>query len=102
MPRQSYEIHLLMLHGGTPVDQEARAKLASALGDGASVGEADELGVIAVTLEAAHLDDALTTVWDGVAASGTDDHLVFLEHPELPQHWRSRSAVPGQLPGGLG
>jgi hypothetical protein len=100
--RQRYEIGLLMLHGGTPVDQQARAKLAAALGDGAVVGPADELGVFTVALEASHLDDALTTVWDAVAASGTDDHLVFLEHPELPQHWRSRSAVPGALPGGLG
>ena len=100
--RQRYEINLLMLHGGTPVDQQAREKLAAALGDGAEVGAADEVGAFAVALEASHLDDALTTVWDGVAASGTDDHLVFLEHPELPEHWRSRSAVPGQLPGGLG
>jgi hypothetical protein len=33
-------------------------------------------------------------VWDAVAASGTDDHVVFLEHPELPEHWRSRSGRP--------
>jgi len=100
--RQRYEIHLIMLHGGTPVDQQAREKLASALGEGATVGEADDVGTFAVTLEASHLDDALTTVWDAVAASGTDDHLVFLEHPELPEHWRSRSLPPGHLPGGLG
>ncbi|MCW2994655.1 MAG: hypothetical protein JWQ18_2150 [Conexibacter sp.] len=100
--RKSYEIHLIMLHGVTPVAQEARQKLASALGDGASVSEADEIGTFAVTLEASHLDDALTTVWDAVALSGTDDHLVFLEHPELPEHWRSRSLPPGHLPGGLG
>ena len=36
----------------------------------------------------------LTRVWDAVAASGTDDHLVFLEHPELPEHWRPRSGRP--------
>jgi hypothetical protein len=100
--RQRYEIHLLMLHGGTPVDQQAREKLAAVLPEGAEAGAADELGVFAVALEASHLDDALTTVWDAVAASGTDDHLVFLEHPELPENWRSRSAVPGALPGGLG
>jgi hypothetical protein len=35
-----------------------------------------------------------------VAASGTDDHLLFLEHPELPEHWRSKSGG-GGLPGSL-
>ena len=33
-------------------------------------------------------------MWDGVAASGTDDHVVFLEHSELPEHWRPRSGRP--------
>jgi len=100
--RRRYEISLIMLHGGTPVEHQAREQLAAALGDSAEVGPGDEVGAFTVALEASHLDDALTTVWDGVAASGTDDHLFFLEHPELPEHWRSRSAVPGQLPGGLG
>jgi hypothetical protein len=45
-------------------------------------------------LEADDLEDALTRVWDAVAASGTDDHIVFLEHPELPEHWRHRSGRP--------
>jgi hypothetical protein len=31
-------------------------------------------------------------VWDAVAASGTDDHIVFVEHADLPEHWRHRSA----------
>jgi hypothetical protein len=35
-------------------------------------------------------------VWDAVAASGTDDHVVFLEHPDLPEHWRERSGGPGR------
>jgi hypothetical protein len=29
-----------------------------------------------------------------VAASGTDDHIVFLEHPDLPEHWRRYSGSP--------
>jgi hypothetical protein len=33
-------------------------------------------------------------VWNAVAASGTDDHVVFLEHPDLPEHWRHRSQPP--------
>ena len=29
-----------------------------------------------------------------MTASGTDDHIVFLAHPDLPEHWRPRSARP--------
>jgi hypothetical protein len=98
----SFEIGLLQQHGGTPRDDEARAALADALPDDeATVGAADEDGAFAVTVEADDLDAALTLVWDAVAASGTDDHLLFLEHADLPEHWRSRSAAPGDLPGSL-
>jgi hypothetical protein len=85
---------MLMLYYGTPRDQEAREQLAAALPDG-QVGATDDVGVFDVTLEAENLDDALLRVWDAVAASGTDDHVVFLEHPELPEHWRARSGRPG-------
>src|ERR671929_63260 len=37
-------------------------------------------------------DDPLNRVWDAVAASGADDHIAFLEHPSLPEHWRHRAA----------
>ncbi len=85
-----------MLHFDSPRDQEARAQLAAALPPDAEVGEADEeTGVFDITLEAEDLEDALTRVWDAVAESGTDDHIVFLEHPELPEHWRPRSGRPG-------
>jgi hypothetical protein len=85
---------MLLLHPGTPRDGEARAALATALPE-AEVGEPDELGVFEVALNAEDQEDALTRVWDAVAASGTDDHIVFLEHPELPQHWRRFSGKPG-------
>jgi hypothetical protein len=91
---QPFTISMLMLHSGTARDQEAREQLASVLPD-AQVGVMDEVGVFDVTLEAANLEEALLRVWDAVAASGTDDHLVFLEHPELPEHWRPRSGRPG-------
>ena len=86
-------VAMLLLHPGTPRDQSARAELAAAL-PGATVGEADDTGVFEIELEADDLDDALLRVWDAVAASGTDDHLVFLEHPDLPEHWRDRSGSP--------
>ena len=84
---------MLLLHPGTPRDQEARRQLAAAL-PGAKVGEPDDVGVFEVVLEADDREDALSRVWDAVAASGTDDHIVFLEHPELPEHWRHRSGRP--------
>jgi hypothetical protein len=31
-----------------------------------------------------------------VAAAGVDDHIVFLEHPDLPEHWMTRSAGPNR------
>ena len=45
-------------------------------------------------MDADDYEQALNIVWDAVAASGTDDHIVFLEHPDLPGHWRARSGRP--------
>jgi hypothetical protein len=87
-------VAMLMLHFGTPRDQESRAQLAAVLPDG-EVGEPDEIGVFEVALDADDREQALQRVWDAVAASGTDDHIVFLEHPDLPQHWRRFSGRPG-------
>jgi hypothetical protein len=86
-------VTMLMLHYGTPRDQQARAELAAALPE-AKVGEPDEVGVFEIVLEADDLENALLRVWDAVAASGTDDHIVFLEHPDLPEHWRHVSGRP--------
>ena len=91
MGRQTVE--MLMLHSGTPRDQEAREQLAAAL-PGTSVSEPDDVGVFEVVLEADDWEDAVGRVWDAVAASGTDDHIVFLEHPDLPEHWRLASGRP--------
>jgi hypothetical protein len=90
---QRFTISMLMLHYGTPRDQEAREQLAAALPD-AEVAAPDDVGVFDVTLEATDLEDALLRVWNAIAASGTDDHILFLEHPELPEHWRPRSGRP--------
>jgi hypothetical protein len=90
---QPYAIAMLMLHDGSPRDLQARAQLAAVLPD-ATVTEPDEVGEFEVVVEADDLEDALTRVWDAVAASGTDDHIVFFEHPELPEHWRHRSGRP--------
>ena len=88
------KIGMLLLHGDTPRDLEAHEQPAEALPD-ATVGPPDELGVFEIELDTDDQEDALTQVWDAVAASGTDDHVLFLEHPELPEHWRERSGSPG-------
>jgi hypothetical protein len=90
----SFAIDMLLVHGDTPRDEKAREELAAALPD-AEVGAPDDLGVFEITVDADDLEGALARVWDAVAASGTDDHLLFLEHPELPEHWRPRSGRPG-------
>jgi hypothetical protein len=89
----TYEIGMFLMHFGTPRDQEARAELAAALPEG-KVGEPDDVGVFEIELEAEDQEDALQKVWNAVAASGTDDHIVFLEHPSLPEHWRRVSGGP--------
>jgi hypothetical protein len=93
---ERHVVTMLMLHYGSPRDQEARAQLAAALPDDAEVGEPDDVGSCDITLDAEDLDNALERVWDAVAASGTDDHIVFLEHPNLPEHWRLRSGRPDE------
>jgi hypothetical protein len=87
-------VGMLELHGDTPRDEKAREQLAAAL-DGAEVTEPDEVGVFEVRLEATDQEDALLKVWDAVAAAGVDDHIAFLEHPELPEHWRHLSKPSG-------
>ena len=90
----AHRIGMLTLHPGTPRDEEARGQLAAAL-PGATVSEADETGVFEIELDAGDQEQALERIWDAIAASGTDDHVIFLEHPELPEHWRDRSGRPG-------
>ena len=87
-------IGMLLLHPGTPRDAEAREALADALGD-AEITDPDELGVFEVSVDEDDEEAALNRVWDAVAASGTDDHIVFLEHPDLPEHWQARAGSPG-------
>jgi hypothetical protein len=84
---------MLMMHYGTPRDQQAWNELAAAL-PGAELTPADELGVFEVTLKAEDREAALLRIWDGVALSGTDDHLLFLEHPDNAEHWREHSGTP--------
>jgi hypothetical protein len=85
-------IGMLVLDRGVAA-KDARRRLAAAL-PGAEISEPDEVGVFEVTLDAESQEDALQRVWDGVAAAGADDHVAFLEHPALPEHWRHRAKAP--------
>ena len=85
-----YSIGLVCLDRGAHCD-EARSRFVAAL-DGASATEPDETGTFEVSIACASQEDALNRVWDAVAASGADDHIAFLEHPSLPEHWRHRAA----------
>jgi hypothetical protein len=72
---------------GGPHGEEVRAALLQALGEPPAT-EPDETGTFEVTVEADAIDDALLAVWNALAASGADDHILFIEHPDLPEHWR--------------
>jgi hypothetical protein len=85
-----YSIGLVCLDRGAH-GEEARSRFVAAL-DGAAASEPDETGVFEVSIECASQEDALNRVWDAVAASGADDHIAFVEHPSLPEHWRHRAA----------
>jgi hypothetical protein len=85
-------IGMLLLDRGVAAD-DARTRLASAL-PAAEVSVPDDVGVFEVTLDADSQEAALERVWDGVAAAGADDHIAFLEHPALPEHWRHRAQAP--------
>lgn len=90
-----FTVPMLMLHNGGPRDREARDELREVLSD-AEFSEPDDVGAFDISLDADDLDQALLRVWDAVAATGTDDHIVFLEHPELPEHWKHRSGRPAE------
>ena len=74
--------------------EAARARLADALGTAPTAPDAT--GTFEVAVQAADQEAALSRVWDAIAAAGADDHVVFLEHPELPEHWRPRARRPGE------
>jgi hypothetical protein len=84
-----HRVGMLLLHYGRGSrDEQAREELAAVLPD-AEVTAPDDVGEFEVVLDAPDAESALTLVFDAVAASGTDDHIVFVEHPEIPGHWRT-------------
>jgi hypothetical protein len=72
---------------GGPHGEEVRSALLHALGDPPAT-QPDETGTFEVTVAADDIDAALLAVWNALAASGADDHILLIEHPNLPDHWR--------------
>jgi hypothetical protein len=81
----------LQLLDRTPRGLRARADFIAAL-DNAKATEPDEGGAFEVCFDCGGQDDALDCVWNAMAASGADDHLVILEHPPIARHWEHRPA----------
>jgi hypothetical protein len=84
-------IGLVLLDHGLH-EREAVERLRAQLGG--RLTEPDEVGVFEASVEAADQEDALHQVWNAIAAAGADDHVCFLEHPDLPEHWRRKAATP--------
>jgi len=80
----------LQLLDRSPRAIRARHDLVAALGGTAT--EPDEGGCFEVCFECNGQDDALDCVWNAIAATGADDHLVILEHPNIARHWEHRPA----------
>jgi hypothetical protein len=79
----------LQLLDRSPRGLRARQDLIAALGGKAT--DPDEGGCFEVCFDCNGQDDALDCVWNAVAATGADDHLVILEHPHIARHWEHRS-----------
>ena len=77
----------LSQEGSGPHVDEAREAVVEALG-GAPATQPDEAGTFEVTVSADSTDAALLAVWNAIAAAGADDHIFFIEHPDVPGHWR--------------
>jgi hypothetical protein len=89
------KIGLVILDHGLH-EREAVERLRDQLG---GLTDPDECGVLEASVEADDQDDALHRVWNAIAAAGADDHVAFLEHPDLPEHWKRKSAVPQRRAG---
>jgi hypothetical protein len=75
-----------------PAADSALARLVDQLDDSRVEQPDPETGVFDVSLEAESRDQALIRVWNALAAAGADDEILFIEHSDVPEHWRTRPA----------
>jgi hypothetical protein len=92
MARQRVALYHLHEYNG-PAIYRKLAELADAL-PAARLAGPDWEGLIEAEIDAADQEDSLQKVWDAIAATGADDHVVIAEHPDLPEHWRARAGGP--------
>jgi hypothetical protein len=91
---ERHAIGMVLLSRGERA-QRALEGLAGVLPGAEVTGPDPQDGTFEVRLDASGREDALTQVWNAVAAAGVDDHVAILEHPDLPEHWRRRSQPAG-------
>jgi hypothetical protein len=66
-----------------------------------SMGDIDEAGYFEIVLkDVRDFEEALNRAWNAMATAAADDHFVFAEHPNIPQHWKRKGidGLPGALP----
>jgi hypothetical protein len=74
-----------------PRAERAYEDLGKALGDDVTVTRPDDTGTFEIHLDAPDQEQALHRIWNAIAAAGADDHIVFDEHADIPEHWRDRT-----------
>ena len=77
---EQHRVGLVARHVDTRRDQKARAQLVEALPNAECAAFDPDTGAFEVTLEAESQEDAIRTVRDAIAATGTDDHIQLAEH----------------------
>jgi hypothetical protein len=85
---------MFMKPRGPERDGRSLKSFASALGEGVTGTDPDEANVFEVELEAEDLEAALQSISIAIGVSGTNDHILFLEDPELPEEWRPHAGKP--------
>ena len=90
-PMHTHAIGMQLMDRGLHA-REAYGRLCEVLD--CHVDQPDSTGTFAVHVEADSFEAALDRAWDAMAAAGADDHVVFVEHPDIPEHWRWRTEAP--------
>ncbi len=70
--------------------QDSRDRLAKQL-SGAEFSEYEpETGFFDVIVEGPDREAAIERVWNALGTAGADDHIALAEHPDIPEHWRTK------------
>jgi hypothetical protein len=89
---------MFMKPRGPERDGRSLKAFGSAMGEGVTGTDPDEANVFDVEIEAADLEDALQRISIAIGVSGTNDHILFLEDPDLPEEWLAHAGKPRAKP----